>query len=438
MQHDAREVRALFRAAVEGVQAPRLLERAPWLGWTRREAEAYRRIVIVGIGKAALAMGGEAERQLGEVNVEGLVVVPEGHPETLPPALTLPERLDVLEAGHPLPDARSAQAAERILARAKACTEEDLLLVLVSGGGTALTFGPADDLALADVQETVELLLEAGADIRAMNAVRKHLARVGGGRLAQAAAPAEVLALVISDVAGDELSVIASGPTVPDPSTYGEALEVLRRHKLTEHIPLPVRTYLERNQHDAEAETPKPSDPGFEHVRTELIGRNRDALEAAARAAEQRGYDVRFADQLVTGEARKAGRRLAREALRASAEVPRCLLWGGETTVTVEGDGRGGRNQELALAAALELDGHERDIVLLSGGTDGIDGPTDAAGAVVSPHTVTNARRQGLDAHRYLENNNSYTFFKQVDGLVRTGPTHTNVMDVQIALVEPA
>lgn len=433
-----KEVRNLFRTAVRAVQAPQLLDGFDWKEQLDQSLDRYRRVVVLGFGKASMAMGGVLEQQLQEVAVEGLVVVPEGYPATLPAHIDGPRQLDVLEAGHPLPNEGSQNAAERLLKLADAATEDDLVIVLISGGGTALTFAPVDGVSMDEAQAAFTALMEAGADIQAMNSVRKHLSRVGGGQLARAAAPAEVLALAVSDVPGDALDVIASGPTVPDPATFDEALDVLNRNELMEDLPASVRSHLEEGAAGKRPETPKSGDDLFRTVHTELIGANRTALEAAAHEARGHGWSVHVRPD-VTGEAREVGRQLVQDALEAEADRPFCLVSGGETTVTVRGEGTGGRNQEMALAAALELQAQDvpddATVIFLSAGTDGIDGPTDAAGAFATAETVRRARRSGLDAQSYLDNNNSYHFFEQAGGLLRTGPTHTNVMDVQIILV---
>ena len=428
------DAQAIFRAAVRGAQADVLLTQTPWTTWAPRPVDRYRRVVVVGMGKAAMVMAGMVEQLLGARIGEGAVVVPHGYPQTPPAHCSVPRRIEVLEAGHPVPDEGSVRAARHMLALAEECEEADLLLVLISGGGSALCTDFEPPVTLADAQLTFRLLLESGADIYQMNTVRKHLSRIGGGRLARAAAPADVLALVISDVVGDDLSVIASGPTVPDPTTFAEAIAVLRHYELWHRVPASVRVRLEAGVTDPSLETPKPADPRFARVVTRLIGTNRRALEAAADEARQRGYSVRIVTDRLTGEAREVAPRLVTALQAVREDRPVCLLWGGETTVTVRGQGRGGRNQELALAAALAMDGWDAQAVLLSGGTDGRDGPTDAAGAWATPETVTRARACGKDPQAYLANNDAYTFFEALDQLLFTGPTHTNVMDVQVGL----
>ena len=428
------DAQAIFRAAVRGAQADVLLTQTPWTTWAPKPLDQYRRVVVAGMGKAALAMAGMVEQQLGERIAEGAVVVPHGHTQTPPPHCPPPRRIEVLEAGHPVPDEHSVQAARRMLALAEDCGTDDLFLVLISGGGSSLCADFEPPVTLADAQQTFRLLLESGADIHQINTVRKHLSRIGGGRLARAAAPADVLALVISDVVGDDLSVIASGPTVPDPTTFAEAIAVLRRYDLWHRVPDSVRVRLEAGVTDPSLETPKPADPRFARVVTRLIGTNRRALEAAADEARQRGYSVRIITDRLTGEAREVGPRLVTALRDVREDRPVCLLWGGETTVTVRGNGRGGRNQELALAAALAMEDWDAGAVLLSGGTDGRDGPTDAAGAWATPGTAPRARACGMDPRTYLDNNDAYTFFEALEQLLFTGPTHTNVMDVQVGL----
>ncbi len=434
----ADDARALFEAAVRAVQADRIMAGVTAERLGSRPLEAYRRIVALGIGKAAMTMAGVLERQFADRQIEGAVVVPRAYPQMLPAHLPAPRRIAVLEGEHPVPGAGSLNAGARLLELAASCNEVDLLVALVSGGGPALPAAFADGISLADAQRTFELLLTSGADIHAMNAVRKHLSRLGGGQLARAAHPAEVAALVVSDVVGDDLATIASGPTAPDPATFDDAAQVLRDYGLWSDVPAAVRRHLEAGQRGERAETPKPGDPLFDTVRTTLIGTNRHALEAARAEAGRRGYAVRIAADDVTGEAREVGTAHA-EAVRAVASgVPTCLLWGGEPTVTVRGGGKGGRNQELALAAAIALEGAPERCLVLSGGTDGIDGPTDAAGAWATPRTARRARRQGLDPKSCLDNNDSYAFFDALGNLLRPGPTHTNVMDLHVALVQPA
>ncbi len=421
---------AIFDAAVAGVQPSALLADVDPAALVDRPLGSYRHVTLVGAGKAAMAMAGALEGKMGDRLTGGLVVVPRGYRTTLPEGQQAPQCVAVAEAGHPLPDAKGIRLAAMVLALARRYGPDDLLLVALSGGGSALLAAFAEGISLEDAQTTFRLLLHSGADIHAVNAVRRQLSRIGGGGLARAARPASVLALAVSDVPGDDLATIAGGPTVPDPTTRADARAVLERFGLWQRVPASVRTHL--------GGEPVADVSNAEHVRTVLVGSNRDALAAAQREAERRGYAVRLHAEPVTGEAREIGRRLAREALAVETDRPACLLWGGETTVTVTGPGTGGRNQELALGAALALDGLDRALVLLSGGTDGIDGPTDAAGAWATPETARRARALGLDPEARLGANDAYPVFDALGQLLRTGPTHTNVMDVQVALVCPS
>lgn len=426
------DVRAIFEAAVRAVQADALLTE-PVLAELPLDDAAH--VHVAGMGKAAMAMAGVLEAHRGEQVDGGTVVVPAGYPAHYPSRLPQPQRIEVIEGGHPVPTRASRRAGQRLRAIAEACGPNDLLLVLISGGGSALVVDPVRDVSLAAMQSTVQRLLESGAPIGAINTVRKHLSRIKGGQLARAAAPATTVALVVSDVVGDDLSTIASGPTVPDPTTFAGAIEALETYDVWTRVPEAVQRHLEAGRAGTVEETPKPGAEVFERVSTRLVGTNRHALEAAAQAARERGYAARILASDVTGEAREVGRAHATAVLEAAADAPVCLLWGGEPTVTVTGDGRGGRNQEVALAAALAWEDAPQAMAFLSGGTDGIDGPTDAAGAWVTPATVAKAREEGLDPHVHLDDNNSYPFFENLNQLMKPGPTHTNVMDVHVGLV---
>ncbi len=426
-----RDARAIFEAAIAGVQPSSLLTEVDLDTHLDRPLADYRRVVLVGAGKASMAMAGVLEERLGDALDEGLVVVPHGYRASFPTGQPAPVRTEVVEAGHPVPDEAGGRGAQRVLDLAADLGPDDLLVVALSGGGSALWPAFADGISLDDAQQTFRLLLHSGADIHAINTVRRQLSRIGGGGLVRTTHPAAVLALVLSDVVGDDLAAIASGPTVPDPTTDDDAVAVLERFELLDRVPLSIRMHLSRGDVLAD-----PS--GFERVRTILIGSNRNALDAAQREAERRGYAVHLHPEPVTGEAREVGQWLARVALDLEANQPTCLLWGGETTVTVTGDGRGGRNQEVTLAAALELDGTDRNLVFLSGGTDGIDGPTDATGAWATPQTTDRARALDFNPENHLARNDAFPFFEALDQLLKPGPTHTNVMDVQVALLRPA
>jgi glycerate 2-kinase len=393
----------------------------------------FNRLVVAGFGKAALPMALAAEEMLGDSINCGLVIVP--HEAKL---ATLPGRIQVAKAGHPHPDLDGVAASLCIQNLARAANERTLLLLLVSGGGSALFTAPADGITLEQKLATSRLLMEAGADILELNTVRKHLSRVKGGRLAALAYPARLITLAISDVPGDRPDVIASGPAYPDPTSFADALGVLSRLGVYEKVPAPVLERLEQGAAGAIPETPKPGDPVFSSVTTALVARNRDAVEAAARAARHLGLQVRILEDEVCGEARQAGVKLAgiaiKERERLAPGERKCLISGGETTVRVIGNGKGGRNQELALAFAMAIDGIP-GITFLSAGTDGIDGPTDAAGGVVDGNTAALAKAAGLDPDRFLADNDAYALLDRCAGLLKTGPTGTNVMDLQIAVL---
>ncbi len=426
---------SLFRVALDAVEPGRLtcaaLSRLP--SEIRRALELRKgRLIAIAAGKAACPMAQAAEDAFQGLLSRGLAVVPRGHEGKL-------RRLRTLTAGHPLPDEAGVAATAAVVEEVARLTEADVVLVLLSGGASALLGGPVEGVTLEDARATVALLLESGVPIDAVNDVRKHISVLGGGQLVRAARPAHVIALAMSDVPGDRLDVVASGPTVPDPSTFGDALAVLDRYGLRARVPEAVRKRLERGARrgsGAPKETPKRGDPLFERVETALIGSNATALEAAARAAREAGYRVALIREPVQGEAREAGAALAATLLgeRAAGRAPVCLLAGGETTVVVRGDGLGGRNQEVALGAAFSLGG-ERSVALLAAATDGRDGPTAAAGAVVDGGTLPDAEARGLDARAALARNDSLRFFEGLGyGHIVTGPTLTNVMDVYVGI----
>jgi glycerate 2-kinase len=393
----------------------------------------FRRLLTVGFGKASPSMAGALAESLGELVDAGLVVTKYGHI-----LASVPGRIRLFEAGHPVPDDNGRRATEELLGLVHSADERTLIVTLISGGGSALLVAPQDGISLADKQRTTSLLLHAGADIGELNTVRKHLSRIKGGRLAEAAFPATIVSLILSDVIGDRLDVIASGPTAADPSTFGDALGILERYRLSTEVPPSVVDLLRRGERGELPETPKPGSRFLERVENIIVGSNRQALAAAARSARRLGLTVEILSAELTGEAREVGRQLAQKALtsaeRKSSHSGLCLLAGGETTVTVRGKGKGGRNMEMALAFAIEISGHP-GITFLSAGTDGTDGPTDAAGAIVDGGTVGRAKEMGLDPREYLDNNDSYTFFQRCGGLLITGATGTNVMDLQILVI---
>ncbi|MDH3282909.1 MAG: glycerate kinase [Gammaproteobacteria bacterium] len=374
------------------------------------------RTVVIGAGKAAAAMARTVE-QHWPTRIEGLVLTRYGH--------RAPCRdIEVVEASHPVPDDVGRETALRILARVSGLGEDDLVLALISGGGSALLSLPAEGIAFSDKQAVTRALLHAGATISEINCVRKHLSAIKGGNLAVRCAPARVIALMISDVPGDDPSVIASGPTVPDASTLANAREVIERYRI------PASRAVLAHLSDPKNETPKPGDPRFARVENRIITSARVALEAAAGCARSAGVDAEIWGDDLEGEAREMGREHAARALagRRSARAPAVLLSGGETTVTVAGAGRGGRNVEYLLGLTLALEATP-GIYALACDTDGIDGTEDNAGAIVTPDTLARARDQGLDARDYLANNDAYSFFDRLGDLVTTGPTLTNVND---------
>jgi hydroxypyruvate reductase len=345
--------------------------------------------------------------------------------------------IGIHDAGHPLPDERSVAAANQALHMAAATTERDLLVVLLSGGASALMALPSDGLELADKQATVRRLLEAGADITEVNTVRKHLSRIKGGRLAAASA-GPVLTLAVSDVVGDNLSVIGSGPTVADPSTWNDALAVLDRRGGRRTFPAAAVAVLERGDRGELAETPKPGDTRLARSRAIVIGGRKEALAGARHAARALGFHVHVLTEPVVGEARDAARAYAEaiRQLRPSLRRPACVLSAGETTVTVRGRGRGGRNQEFALALVKPMAAMSPHVAAASVGTDGVDGPTDAAGALVDHTTLARSASAGVDADISLDNNDSYPFFLALNDLIQPGPTDTNVGDLQVFLID--
>jgi hydroxypyruvate reductase len=349
----------------------------------------------------------------------------------------LPERAVWQDAGHPLPTEGSVAGARRALEIAQTAAADDLLLVLLSGGGSALMALPADGLSLQQKQQTARMLMEQGADIYELNTVRKHLSSIKGGQLA-AAARGSVLTLAVSDVVGDNLSVIASGPTVPDDSTFDQALAILDRRGGRAAYPDAVVERLRGGVAGAIAETPKTGDPALARAAARVIGPQRGAIDGARVAAEARGYHVLVIADPVTGEARHSAVAHVERVAESSRAMPRplCVISSGETTVTVRGSGKGGRNQEFAFAMASSLSRLGGTVAAASIGTDGIDGPTDAAGAMVDPSTFMRAQQRGIDTpHRYLDNNDTYAFFDAVGDLIRTGPTCTNVGDLQVILI---
>jgi glycerate 2-kinase len=389
-------------------------------------------LYVVGAGKATARMALAVEALLGEKIAEGIIIVKRGHRVPL-------RKIEVVEAGHPIPDRAGVAATESIIGLLRRTQKTDLVLCLVSGGASALLSCPVAGLSLQDKQRTTQALLNCGARIQEVNAIRKHISRVKGGRLAELAYPSTVLSLILSDVIDDSVDNIGSGPTAPDSSTFADCLSIIDRYSVGKIIPVAVRSLLEKGAAEEIVDTPKVGDPIFQKVQNLIVGNNQLALVAAKKKAEALGYNTLVLSSSIEGEARKVAIdhvALARDVLSGSSPIhpPACIISGGETTVAIQGDGLGGRNQEFALAAAIEIDGL-KGVVVLSGGTDGTDGPTDAAGGIVDGTTVQRARDKGFDARSYLERNDSYPFLKTVGDLLITGPTLTNVMDLRMVLI---
>ncbi len=431
----------LVRAALDAVDPVRAVHEAVQregnllrVGTAAYDLGDYEHVYLIGGGKAGAPMAQAMAEILGPVLTGGWVNVKEGHlaEGDLPPGLV------IYEAGHPIPDERGQRGAAEVLRIARQATERDLIFCLISGGGSALLPLPVDGISLADLQALTDALLRCGATINEINAVRKHCSQIKGGQLARAAYPATVVALLLSDVVGNPLDVIASGPTVPDTSTFAEAQGVIDRYQIGDAIPRSIRAHLREGLEGRIAETPKAGDLAFERVYTTVIGSNAIAARAAQAEAEAMGYHTLLLSTYVEGEAREVAKVFAAVAKSLLAEgwplpLPACVIAGGETTVTVRGDGKGGRNQELALAAAIALQGWE-GVTLVTLATDGTDGPTDAAGAIVDGQTVARAQALDLSADDYLSRNDAYTFFDRLDDLIRTGPTNTNVNDLVFVL----
>ena len=397
-------------------------------GNTKLLLKHFDRVFLLAVGKASVTMAATVETTLGARLTGGIVVTKHGH------TTAKLKKLDILEAGHPVPDESGLAASTQVAHLLRQLSARDLLIVAVSGGASALLPAPVEPITLREKRQVTDLLLRAGATIHELNAVRKHISFLKGGQLAALAYPATVVSLLLSDVVGDCMDVIGSGPTAPDTSTFADALQILRHHRLESRVPERVLMRLEQGAVGLLPETPKPGDPLFQNVHNQIIGSNRLALKAAASQAKKLGYAPLILSSTMQGETREVARvhtEILREARTSGASV--CLLSGGETTVTVKGQGKGGRNQEFALAAAIAIDGLQ-DVLVLSAGTDGTDGPTDAAGAIALGDTVRRAKAAGLDAYRHLQDNNAYPFFDALGDLIKTGPTGTNVMDIHLLL----
>jgi glycerate 2-kinase len=434
-----RHAMEIFQAALEAVDPVeatlrhvKLENEVLQIGDQSFELKDFDRILVVGAGKAGAPMARALENLLGERIDDGAIVVKEGHGLPL-------DKVRIHEASHPVPDERGIRGAEDILTLASAAGDRDLMICVISGGGSALLVAPAEGVTLEDKQAVTRLLLACGADIHEINTVRKHLSRAKGGGLARVAYPATMVSLILSDVIGDDLNVIASGPAVPDTSTFADARGVFQKYDIWDRIPESVQHRIQSGLAGDIEDTPKAGDAIFRRCYSELVGTNIQALIAAGRAAKGLGYQPLILSSTVEGEAREVVKMFTAFAkeVRSSGNplaAPACILCGGETTVTIQGEGKGGRNQEFALASAMAIAGMD-NVLVLSGGTDGTDGPTDAAGAIADGRTVARARANGLDPLDYLRRNDAYHFFQPLDDLILTGPTRTNVSDVYMLLV---
>jgi glycerate 2-kinase len=397
----------------------------------------YERLHLIALGKAACPMTKGLLDAAGDIVSAGVVITKYGHTK----GMSFPDRAKVFEAGHPVPDMNGFTATMEAVGMASGADEKTMIVCLISGGGSSLFVAPFGPITLQEKQEMTGLLLKAGADINEMNALRKHISSVKGGRLAEIVYPGRTISLILSDVIGDRLDVIASGPTAPDSTSYEDAYNVITKYGLEGTAPMAVIDVLKKGMEGRLLETPKPTSKVFEKVENILVGNNEKATGAAREKAESQGFEAVVVSNEVQGEAREVAAELADKTFRVRGRLgagsrPVCLISGGETTVKVTRGGKGGRNMELALAFADAVAGVD-GITLLSAGTDGTDGPTDAAGAMVDGSTATAAEERGVDPIEYLQNNDSYSFFEAVDGLFITGPTGTNVMDLQIILIEP-
>ena len=391
------------------------------------------RTIVIGIGKACLPMSLAVYDQLSTYFTQGVVLTKDGY-GNLPDGYAIPPELLIVEAGHPLPDSRGISGTQNIIDLLHTTNEQDLIIFLISGGGSALLTSPANGISIEDLQKLTSALLSCGATIQEINYIRKHLDTVKGGQLARIAYPSRVISLILSDVIGDSLDIIASGPLVPDPSTYHDAISILNKYDQLKSIPTAVESFLEKGMAGLLPDTPKFNDPVFKNIHNTIVGNNHQAATAAFIQARTEGFNPLILTNYLQGEARHVGTVVASIALQLALKNqpvsrPACLVLGGETTVTLTGKGVGGRNQELVMGCVEPLAGIERTIVV-SLATDGGDGPTDAAGAVVTGDTNRNARILGLSPNQYLQHNNSYNFFNTLSDLIKTGPTKTNVNDL--------
>jgi glycerate 2-kinase len=441
LRSDAKEIFAVCLTAVDPyqavkrfvhVQGNRLVVGMEGEPETELDLAQFDRISLVGAGKATAPMAAAIEELFGERIRKGLINVKYGFTQEL--ALT-----EITEAGHPVPDENGVKGTGKVLDFLQSAGQKDLIFSLISGGGSALLPFPVGNITLSDKQEITRELLACGASIDEINAVRKHMSSSKGGQMARAAFPATIINLMLSDVVGDKMDVIASGPFVPDSATFKDVSEIFNKYNLKD-IPPAIHDHMKAGLDGQISETPKENDKIFDRVFNFIVGSNILALEAASKTAKTLGYETLILSSMVEGETREVARvhtAMAKEIVKTGRPIPApaCIISGGETTVTIRGDGLGGRNQEFCLAACMDLVELPPRVVILSGGTDGNDGPTDAAGALADPFTVTRGKDVGMEAAEFLNRNDAYHFFEKTGDLLKTGPTNTNVMDVRLVLV---
>jgi len=437
IQQDATDI---FNCGLNAVNASaavkkycRVTNHTLYIGKSLFDLNAYDHLYIIGAGKASAQMAAAIEEQLLDKITDGIINVKYEHTAPL-------SKIKLIEAGHPIPDENGRKGAKAIIQLLENAGKNDLIICLMSGGGSALLPLPAPSITLEDKQKTIITLLSCGATINEINAIRKHISHIKGGQLAHKAFPAKLITLILSDVVGDNLDVIASGPTVPDFSTFKECSDIIAKYEIADNIPGSVSQLIRSGVIGNIPETPKTDDPIFNNTFNLIVASNSEALNAAKNKSESLGYNTMVLSSMIEGDTSEAARfhtAIAKEIKKTGnpIAIPACILSGGETTVTLTGDGLGGRNQEFALIAAMEIQ-EEDGIVILSGGTDGTDGPTDAAGAIADSNTVRHAVENGIDPHHFLKNNDSYHFFKQTNGLLFTGPTGTNVMDLRVMIIK--
>jgi glycerate 2-kinase len=428
----------IFGAAVAAVQPARLLPEHIQLSYNQLSIcgrlialKSQQKIFVIGAGKASAAMAVKVEDILGDQLTAGAIITKYAHDLPL-------KKITCYEAGHPVPDQQAVDATTCLLQLIQQATADDIIICLISGGASSLLIDLPGGISLTEMQTVFQLLLRSGAAIDELNIVRKHLSGIKGGQLLRYAPAADWFSLIISDVPGNDLSTIASGPTAADNSSFSAALAILTRYKLWQQLPKTVQNYLQDGVDQKIPETLTATDPLLDRIQHKIIGSNRMALDAAAQAASELGYCIAGLHDNLTGDAATAGHNIIKAALAYKGALPACFLWGGETTVTVTGTGKGGRNQHLALSACqilAELPEQQKNISLLAAGTDGTDGPTDAAGAIADSLLLQQMRNSAVDIHYFLQQQDAYHFFQQFDGLVITGATQTNVMDMVVVLV---